>query len=96
MNIDEIRDYIRKIAEAAGIESNAEWAAKAGVDPDMLERFMDGGDIGLNDFLELSKAVEAFVLPIPSEKKDEAVILLEESGIYAEGVTDPFAKYRNI
>jgi len=96
MDLDDIRDYIRKIAEAAGIASNAEWAEKAGVDREMLERFMDGGDIGLNDFIELSKAAEAFVLPIPSEKKDEAVILLEDSGIYAEGVTDPYEKYRNI
>jgi len=97
MDIDEIRDYIRKIAQAAGIESNAAWAEKAGVDAEMLERFMGGGDIGLNDFLELSRAVEAFVVPIPVEKKDEAVILLEESGIYAEGVAeDPYDKYRNM
>lgn len=96
MNLDEIRDYITKIAQASGISSNAEWAVLAGLDVGKVEAFLSGGDIGLADFVTLSKAAGASVVPMLDSKLDEAVMLLEDEGILAEGVYDPSAKYRNM
>lgn len=91
--VDDIRHYISKIAEASGVGSNDDWAARAGVKGSELEAFLAGSDVPLSSFLAICAAVDAFVLPIPSVKHDETVMLLESEGLFPEGASDPFAKY---
>lgn len=93
--MDEIRYYIGRIAEAAGVQTD-EWAARAGIERETLDRFLAGADLELTTFLKLCEAVDAFVLPIPRGKHDETLMLLEAEGLYPDGVSDPFDKYRGL
>jgi hypothetical protein len=93
----DIRDYALKMAERAGCGDPAEWAARAGVPENVVRAFVEGGDLGLSDFVRMCGAVDAFVLPLPESKEDEAVMLLEDERFYAEGVApSPFDRYRDL